>query len=288
METRQHVRSKVLTYLILTFALSSIFYYRIIHAGTLRGGGNVFLLMWCPGTAGLLTQLLFERSVGGLGWGWGKTRYQFWSYFTPLVYSLAAYVIIWAAGFGGFFNRGFVEKAAARFGMHSAWATIGVLFVTAATLGVAESCMSALGEEIGWRGVLIPNVAKLTGYTKTCLITGAIWSVWHYPVLLFADYNGGTPVWYSLSCFTVLVLSISFVFTWLRLKSGSLWTGMLLHASHNLFVQAVFTPLTVDTGRTRYFIDEFGLVLPLTAAMAAYIFWRKRGELAADGTIQAA
>jgi hypothetical protein len=41
-----------------------------------------------------------------------------------------------------------------------------------------------------------------------------------------------------------MVLGISFLFAWMRLKSGSVWTGMLLHASHNLFVQAFFDAQT--------------------------------------------
>ncbi|MES1224756.1 MAG: CPBP family intramembrane glutamic endopeptidase, partial [Bacteroidota bacterium] len=120
---------------------------------------------------------------------------------------------------------------------------------------------------------------KRFGYTKTSLLTGVIWSVWHYPILLFADYNSGTPAWYGLTCFTVMVISISFVFTWFRMKSGSLWTGMLLHASHNLFIQSIFSPLTKDTGNTKYYIDEFGIVLPIVAIFFAIWFWRKRGEL---------
>jgi hypothetical protein len=60
----------------------------------------------------------------------------------------------------------------------------------------------------------------------------------------------------------------------MRLKSGSVWTGMLLHPSHNLFVQQVLTPFTADTGHTRYFIDEFGAFLPLTTAITAMIFWK--------------
>jgi hypothetical protein len=67
----------------------------------------------------------------------------------------------------------------------------------------------------------------------------------------------------------------------MRLKSGSLWTGALLHASHNLYVQAIFTPLTRDTGKTAWFIDEFGAILPLVAVAFAVYFWTRRGELMA-------
>jgi hypothetical protein len=65
----------------------------------------------------------------------------------------------------------------------------------------------------------------------------------------------------------------------MRLKSGSLWTGALLHASHNLYVQTIFTPLTRDTGKTAWFIDEFGLMLPLVTIAFAVYFWARRAEL---------
>ena len=76
-----------------------------------------------------------------------------------------------------------------------------------------------------------------------------------------------------------MVISISFVFTWFRLKSNSLWTGVILHASHNLFIQSIFSPLTRDTGNTKYFIDEFGVVLPIVSICVAIFFWKKRSEL---------
>ena len=78
-----------------------------------------------------------------------------------------------------------------------------------------------------------------------------------------------------------MVLVISFIFAWIRLKSGSLWTAALLHASHNLYVQSIFTPLTHNSGNTPWFIDEFGVVLPIVTIAFAIFFWSRRGELAA-------
>ena len=65
----------------------------------------------------------------------------------------------------------------------------------------------------------------------------------------------------------------------MRLKSGSLWTAVILHASHNLFIQQVFDRLTVDRGRTQYFTTEFGLGMALFYLAVAYVCWRRRGEL---------
>jgi branched-subunit amino acid ABC-type transport system permease component len=60
---------------------------------------------------------------------------------------------------------------------------------------------------------------------------------------------------------------------------AALWTGVILHSSHNLFIQSIFSPLTMDTGNTKYFIGEFGVVLPVVCMFFAVLFWKKRSEL---------
>jgi hypothetical protein len=57
------------------------------------------------------------------------------------------------------------------------------------------------------------------------------------------------------------------------------WTGVILHASHNLFIQEIFDPLTTDRGLTRYVTTEFGVGLALAYTVLAVYFWRRRGEL---------
>jgi membrane protease YdiL (CAAX protease family) len=276
-------RKAVFIFLAITFALSSIFYFLIIHTGTLGSGFGRYTtgLMWCPGLSAIITSLILKRKISALGWQWGETRWQVWSYLTPFLYALVAYLIIWIAGWGLFYNADLVTRISGSFGFDGlpAGVTIILYFLLMGLYGLPGSMASALGEEIGWRGFLVPELYKSLGYTKTSLLTGLIWSLWHYPILLFADYNSGTPAWYGLSCFTVLVISISFVFTWFRIRSNSLWTAVLLHASHNLFIQSIFTPLTGDTGKTNYYVDEFGIVLPLVAVCVAIFFWSKRAAL---------
>ena len=77
----------IVTYVALTFAFSCVSYWVIILHGSLsaRGGLFVYTLMWSPGVAGLLTRLIFQGNLRGHGWGWGKTKYQFASYWIPLV-----------------------------------------------------------------------------------------------------------------------------------------------------------------------------------------------------------
>lgn len=273
----------IITFLTLTFALSSIFYFLIIHTGKLGSGFGLYVtgLMWCPGISALLTSLILGRKLSELGWQWGKSKYQLRSYLIPLLYAFIAYLLIWSFGWGGFYNEDFVTGVATSFGWTQlpSGVIIVLYFIFMGLFGIIGSASNAVGEEIGWRGFLAPELFKKFNYTQTALLSGGIWAVWHFPILIFADYNSGTPYWYGLTCFSVMIVSISFVFTWFRLKSNSLWTGVILHASHNLFIQSIFTPLTKYTGNTKYYIDEFGIVLPIVCLCFAVYFWRKRSQL---------
>jgi hypothetical protein len=68
--------------------------------------------------------------------------------------------------------------------------------------------------------------------------------------------------------------------SWLRLVSNSVWPCAILHASHNLFIQGFFTPLTGSRGNlTAYVIDEFGVAVPLIIVLFAVGFWLNRGRV---------
>ncbi len=272
----------IVIYLGLLAALSTVFYRLILSAGSVGAHGGLYVLglMWCPGAAGLAAQFLLRRSFRGMGWRLGPARYLGWSYAIPFLYALAAYGAVWTVGLGHFPNAAFTARLMEQYHQSEAL-SIAIHVGRSATLGMAIHCVAALGEEIGWRGFLVPHLAPVMSYPKLSVVSGLIWAAWHYPLLIFGDYNNGTPAWYGTSCFTAMVVAMSFLFAWMRLKSGSLWTGVLLHASHNLFVQWVFSPLTGDTGRTKYFIDEFGLALPVAAAAAAWICYRRRAEVEA-------
>lgn len=277
----RRAKISIIVYLVLTFAFSSIFYRLIIHPGA--GAHGLLLvsgLMWSPGIAGLLTRLFMQGNLRGHGWGWGKWKYEFAGYWIPLVYAAVVYLPLWAAGYADFHaipHNSFAQTAA-RLGQNSQASVPGYFFVLA-TYGAFMACARALGEELGWRGFLVPQLAKVTSFRGVAIISGVIWALWHYPLILFANYNGAGPRWYSIACFTVMVIGISFLFAWMRLKSGSFWTCMLLHGSHNVFIQAFFNPLTRSAPLTNYTIGEFGAGLAIVAIILAILFDRKRNEL---------
>jgi hypothetical protein len=74
------------------------------------------------------------------------------------------------------------------------------------------------------------------------------------------------------------MIGLCFVLTWLRLKSGSLWTGVILHASNNHFIQHFFDPISAHTGRTKYILGEFGIGFTLAVAVLAAYSWMRRAK----------
>ncbi|AHG88883.1 Abortive infection protein [Gemmatirosa kalamazoonensis] len=265
-------RAPLATYLALTFGLSAVFWWLIIAAGSLgaQGGLYVLALMWCPGVSALVTRLAFQRDVRGEGWGWGGTRWNVLAYLLPLAYAGVAYGLVWLTG------QGAVDL--------TRFKTPVVLFVV---VGSLQSLLSATGEELGWRGFLVPTLARTQTFGRTAVVSGAIWAAWHMPLIFFADYNGGTPTWYSALWFAVMVVSLGVPFAWLRLRSGSVWPAAILHASHNLFVQGFFDRVTVDTGHTRWLTTEFGAALALAVVATSWIFWRARDALPGHDTVRA-
>jgi len=110
---------------------------------------------------------------------------------------------------------------------------------TAAMLGAAASWTAlrsilggGLGEEIGWRGVALPALLAHMGPRRASLIVGVLWTLWHAP----AFFGSESSWWILLVAQAVLTISLSFVFTWVFLKTdGSLPVAILLHGALNGF-----------------------------------------------------
>jgi membrane protease YdiL (CAAX protease family) len=285
-ETKQSYRP-LIVFLGLVVVLAAFSYVLIFTAGNDgdRAGGFA-LLQFSPAVSALVTKLVYQRNVRGLGWGWGKTRYQIAAVLLPLVFGLVGFGLVWLT-VGGFYDSSFVAEAqsgiAESFGLDlsSPYVVMLILLLVSGTVGLLLPGFFAFGEELGWRGFLVPELYKHANFTKTALISGLIWSVYHYPFVigLEADELGVNTV-YLLITATVGGIGLSTIMAWLRLKSGSVWTAVFFHAALNAYNLGFFENLTETTSNlTNYISGEFGLMMSLVAVFAGYLFWRKRDTL---------
>src|SRR5262245_49006357 len=271
----------VAQFVVLLIAFGAFFAVLIIRSGHTSAGRSMFMraIMWSPGIAALL--LLRRRGVSWreIGWNWSG-RWEWICYAMVVAGGLIVYGFAWTTGLMTFPDPAAVDTIAADFGWRQLPRSVVVAgYATLTmTLGMLPAVTAALGEEIGWRGYLVPRLASQFSFTSTAMITGGIWALWHSPMVLVTDYYRGGHVWYSFACFATLLLAASVIATWLRLKSGSIWPAVILHAANNLFVQDVMRPLAGNGRWSQYAIDQFGGLLPLFAIGIAIYIWLRRAE----------
>jgi len=89
-----------------------------------------------------------------------------------------------------------------------------------------QFAFAGCGEELGWRGWLLPRMLTRYQAVVAALIVGAIWGCWHVPILL----SGARPA--SIFLFGVLGLSVLFTALWQRVN-GNVFVLAVAHASVN-------------------------------------------------------
>lgn len=237
-------------------------------------------VMWAPGLGAILTCLALRRPIGSLPWRWASWKMSWFVWALPIAYGLLIYTPVWLLGLGG---SGFGNPETLSDWTHQligidrpSILAASVFVVILATMGVIMSASRALGEEIGWRGFLIWELRKVMPFWAVCLLSGFIWAVWHWPAIIMTDYNAGVGnVYLQVFIFTVTLVPKGITFAYITFKSNSLWPAAILHASHNLFIQRVFTPLTTPGEGTHLYIDEFGIMMPIFGVLLAAYFYRR-------------
>ncbi len=68
---------------------------------------------------------------------------------------------------------------------------------------------------------------------------------------------------------------MSVILAYYTFKSKSLWPAALYHSVHNIYLQKIFTPLTITNEKSTFWIDEYGLMIPVVTTLFAIYFWRK-------------
>jgi membrane protease YdiL (CAAX protease family) len=278
-------------FLFLVTVLAALGYAVAFKMGDENRTGGIVLVQFAPLVAAFITRLVSQRNLSGMGWGLGKTRYHAAAYGLAFLLPLISFCLVWLLGFGGFYDHAWIAEArtgiADMFGLNisSTWVVVLVLIAVNSAVGMLVA-FGAIGEELGWRGFLVPELYKHYDFTKTSFISGVIWAVYHWPllILLLGPRLGVSP-WPMLVFSLVAGIGLSTIMAWLRLRSGSVWTAVIFHMGLNIHNQGFFQNLTTETSSlTNYVSGEHGLMLAVVSAAAAYLFWRRRDSLPAGNS----
>ena len=134
-----------------------------------------------------------------------------------------------------------------------------------------------LGEEVGWRGYLLPRLQTLLPRPKAALVTGLIHGAFHLPaILLTTTYDS---VGNRLIVAPVVVATITFAgifYGWLRDRSGTIWPVAIAHNTANMvFSLGASAAVTASPAALAYTAGESGIATLLAVAGVGIWLFRK-------------
>ncbi|MFJ9415449.1 CPBP family intramembrane glutamic endopeptidase [Streptomyces sp. NPDC101227] len=144
----------------------------------------------------------------------------------------------------------------------------------AAALDLLLSLPLFFGEELGWQGYLFPRLAGDGGraaLVRAYVVTGAAFALWHLPTLLMGGQYPGRPWYVSVPAMLVSCVLVLPVFTWLRLRSGSVVPAVIGHAFMS----------TASVGMIKEFADPRAALDPLHMGIAGWPGWIVLGAFVA-------
>lgn len=258
--TKEAAKFQILVYLAMTFALSmALEFYIIKHVGTVNSIVTVGL-MWVPGLCAFACMFIFDHKLRDLGLKPTEKKWMIIAYAVP---AIAAMLVL----------TGLVVLGVGQFQVESFRQIVNRLVFTP-TLGILLSLIFTLGEELGWRGFLYSRIHDWDIETPN-LLTGIIWSVWHWPLIYFLDYATSPQPAVSLVLFTISMVAFSVFLGQLRRISRSVWPPALAHAAHNTWIQVVYPSFYKAGALDPFFGGESGVFLAVIYLLLAIYLQKK-------------
>lgn len=193
--------------------------------------------MWAPGLAAMATTAWTEKKplstlrLGHLG----KPLPYLWAWVVPLILILLAAGLTWAAGWGTWdTSMSWLEEQAPELSGTSLLPPgqlIALQIISGLVVGPLINSLFAVGEEVGWRGFLLPRLLPL-GQTRAILVNGVIWGVWHVPVIAQGHNYPGHPL-LGMGMMVIFTTLLGFLLSWLYFQTRSPWAPAVAHGTVN-------------------------------------------------------
>ncbi len=242
-------RRALATYIAVAFAFSWIC-FAVPWASGLEGPARQLVTtlafavaMWGPGIAALVTVKWVLRApifstlgidrLGGEGWPW----VYLWTWVGLVLAVVGTLVLTVAAGLGRLdpsfpLVREAIEKAPQLQALGIApWLLVVIQVGVALTLAPLINVIFAVGEELGWRALMLPLLSG-RGTGRGLVLTGIVWGLWHAPAILQGLNYPSAPV-LGVFLMVVFCLILGTLLGWLWLRTGSVWAPAFGHGAIN-------------------------------------------------------
>ena len=260
-------------------ALSLIVLVALLGQGL--GESILAIAMFTPLAAVLLMQFVVTRDgTSRDGWtilGLHKLGLRTWgiAIVAPFLVMLCTYGIAWTIGIGRL-DPTLLGEVIALEGPGEIMDTVLNILI-----GLIIAAALAFGEEIGWRGYLLPHLSQL-GRPRALLLSGFLQGFWHLPIMLLTPFYHASGDRWTVSILFLLTLTAAGVFYgYLRLTSNSVWPVALAHGAFNMS-WTTFSAITVAVTSTEVlelWAGESGVITLIEVALvAAWLIYRLQGQ----------
>jgi hypothetical protein len=209
------------------------------------GGAFVAVMMMVPALAAFVTL----KFITCEGFGQANLRFGPWRPYLALMglfpaCYLVVYLVTWGVGLGqpdwplSWFQGLFTQMGLSAPKMPNSAVVLGGLFIASLGPGALISTLFAFGEELGWRGFLLPKLMPL-GKPAAYTLMALVWSAWHWPLVLGGFTYPGYPL-LGLVFFTLLTATVGTFLNELTLRYRSCILASWGHALFNTQKQGIW------------------------------------------------
>lgn len=194
------------------------------------------LAMFGPGLAAIIvTRFVARESLSTLNLRrLGPKRFYAWAWVLPPVLAVVALGFTLLFGVGTFdASFAMIREALPQepLPVPVELILLGQIVSAIAFAPLINVVLGAMGEELGWRGFLLPRLMGL-GKWRAILFSSVIWGLWHAPVILQGHNYPETPMLGVVLMVGWCVL-LGIFLSWLYLETRSPWAPALAHGSIN-------------------------------------------------------
>lgn len=132
-----------------------------------------------------------------------------------------------------------------------------------------------LGEEVGWRGFLTPNMLRIFG--KQGLIwANVVWALWHIPMIFFKGLNYAANPWLGILFMIGFCVPMGIIYQTVYQRSGgSIWIMGLMHGVTNQFAMTVMNFFVrEDVSFDTFLYGPTGIIGIVVIGLAGVYFYK--------------
>ncbi|MFA7371700.1 MAG: type II CAAX endopeptidase family protein [Sphaerochaetaceae bacterium] len=282
------IKSQIVLFIVLAFSIAWILFLLIPLLGLTYGEPRSIILltgaMFAPAIASLLTRVITKEGFKNMLLKpnfKGNVQKYVGIYFGPtllILFSGLFYFLLFPQNYNPDLSQyppGIVA--------------LGITQI--ALVGPVINIIPTLGEELGWRGYLLPKLRKLFSDRTSLVISGVIWGLWHAPVIIMGhNYGNQYPLYPYLGIIAMVVfcLFLGIIEGYFTIKMNSVIPAAMIHSTVN--AGAALPLLLVKQGVNQVIGPTIaGLVggIPFfVVAIILFVRWRSPKTLQDDQSVE--